>query len=160
MTEQRWNSVYKNLSLLKCNLRIKYEEWRIAWGRQELNRDKRHYPGCTTQSTKCSYCNISVETEHHIYTACPRLEQFWIDARNMVYLEWGILVPLNLKCNRLFGMEKERPDDLYNIFYRNVRYTIFNSRVTRHLPSPDMLEDLLLDELKRKYAGNRAAKQR
>ena len=107
MTERRWNSVYKNLSLLKCNLRIKYEEWRIAWGRQELNRDKRHYPGCTTQSTKCSYCNISVETEHHIYTACPRLEQFWIGARSMVYLEWGILVPLNLKCSRLFGMEME-----------------------------------------------------
>ena len=137
MTDRRWNSVYKNLSLLKCNLRIKYEEWRIAWGRQELNRDKRHYPGCTTQSTKCSYCNISVETEHHIYTACPRLEQFWIDARNMVYLEWGILVPLNLKCNRLFGMEKERPDDLLNIFYRSVRYTIFSSRATRHLPSPE-----------------------
>jgi hypothetical protein len=158
MTDRRWNSVYKNLSLLKCNLRIKYEEWRIAWGRQELNRDKRHYPGCTTQSTKCSYCNISVETEHHIYTACPRLEQFWIDARNMVYLEWGILVPLNLKCNRLFGMEKERPDDLLNIFYRSVRYTIFSSRATRHLPSPETLDELLIDELRRKYSGGRVEK--
>ena len=26
MTDSRWNSVYKNLSLLKCNLRVKYEE--------------------------------------------------------------------------------------------------------------------------------------
>ena len=52
MTDSRWNSVYKNLSLLKCNLRVKYEEWRIAWGRQELNRDKRHYPGCTSRPTE------------------------------------------------------------------------------------------------------------
>ena len=40
MTEARWDSVYINLSLLKLNLRIKYQDWRVAWGRQELNRDK------------------------------------------------------------------------------------------------------------------------
>ena len=39
MTETRWNGVYRNLAKTKCNLRIRYEEWRIAWGRQELNRD-------------------------------------------------------------------------------------------------------------------------
>ena len=55
-------------------------------------------------------------------------------------------------------VEKERPDDLYNIFYRNVRYTIFNSRATRHLPSPDMLEELLIDDLRRKYSGDRVGK--
>ena len=158
MSEPRWNSVYKSLSLLKCNLRIKYEEWRIAWGRQELNRDKRHYPGCTSQSTKCSYCNSSVETEHHLYTSCHRLEKFWREARNLTFLAWGIVVPLNLKCNRLFGMEKERPDDLLNIFYRNVRYAIFKGRETRHQPSLDLLEDLMLDDLRRKYAGKKVEK--
>ena len=158
MSEPRWNSVYKSLSLLRCNLRIKYEEWRIAWRRQELNRDKRHYPGCTSQSTKCSYCNSAVETENHLYTSCQRLEQFWRDARKWTFLEWGIVVPLNLKCNRIFGMEKERPDDLFNIFYRNVRYAIFKSRETRVTPSLDMLEELMLDDLKRKYAGKRVEK--
>ena len=67
-----------------------------------------------------------METKHHLYTACHRLEQFWRDARNWAFIAWGIVVPLNLKCSRLFGMEKERPEDLFNIFYRNVRYTIFN----------------------------------
>merc|ERR1712141_833086 len=65
---------------------------------------------------------------------------------------------LNLKCNRLFGMEKERPDDLLNIFYRSVRYTIFSSRATRHLPSPETLDELLIDELRRKYSGGRVEK--
>ena len=50
-------------------------------------------------------------------------------------------------------MEKERPDDLFNIFYRNVRYAIFKSRETRLPPRLDMLDDL-----KRKYAGKRVEK--
>ena len=50
-------------------------------------------------------------------------------------------------------MEKERPDDLLNIFYRSVRYAIFRGRETRHKPNLQLLEDLMLDELKRKYSG-------
>jgi len=60
--------------------------------------------------------------------------------------------------NRLFGMEKERPDDLLNIFYRNVRYAIFRGRETRHQPSFQLLEGLMLDDLKRKYEGDRLLK--
>ena len=39
-----------------------------------------------------------------------------------------------------------------------MRHTIFNSRATRHLPSPEMLEELLIDELRRKYSGDRVEK--
>ena len=160
MTEARWDNVYRNLSLLKCTLRVKYQDWRIAWKRQELNRDKRHYPGCTSQSTKCSYCNIALETEIHIYTQCTRTEIFWREARDWTFLTWGVLAPLNLKCVRIFGMEKERPDDLLNIFFRSTRYAIFRGRETRHMPSLQLLEDLMLDELKRKYSGGRLLKYR
>ena len=158
MTEARWDSVYKNLSLLKCNLRVKYQEWRIAWKRQELNRDKRHYPGCTPQSTKCSYCNMALETETHIYTQCTRLEPFWREARDWVFRTWGILPPLTIICNRLYGMEKESPADLMNIFYRSVRYAIYKGRVARHMPCLQLLQDLMLDELKRKYSAGRLSK--
>ena len=158
MSESRWESVYKNLSRLKCNLRIKYEEWRIAWGRQELNRDKIHYPGCTTQSAKCSYCTSSVETETHLYTSCEVLAEFWEEARKWTFLNLGVCAPLNLKCNRIFGMEKEKPDDLLNVFYRNARYAIYKNRETRHPPSLDLFEDLMLDDLRRKYAGKRIEK--
>ena len=107
MTEARWDNVYRNLSLLKCNLRVKYQEWRIAWKRQELNRDKRHYPGCTSQSTKCSYCNIELETETHIFTQCTRLEPFWREARDWTFLTWGVLAlgcfsKDTLKKNKMF----------------------------------------------------------
>ena len=57
-------------------------------------------------------------------------------------------------------MEKERPDDLLNIFYRSTRYAIFRARETRHMPSLQLLEDLMLDELKRKYSGGRLLKYR
>ena len=57
-------------------------------------------------------------------------------------------------------MEKERPDDLLNIFFRSTRYAIFRGRETRHMPSLQLLEDLLLDELKRKYSGGRLLKYR
>ena len=158
MTETRWNGVYRNLAKTKCNLRIRYEEWRIAWGRQELNRDKVHYQGCDLQSAKCSYCRLEIETEHHLYTSCSILELFWRKARDWTYRNWGVLPPLSLKCSRLFGMEKERPDDLLNIFYRNVRYAIFRGRETRHQPSFQLLEGLMLDDLKRKYEGDRLPK--
>ena len=158
MTETRWDGVYRNLAKMKCNLRIRYQEWRIAWGRQELNRDKVHYQGCDSRSAKCSYCNIEMETEYHLYTSCDITEVFWRKARDWTYLNWGVLPPLTLKCNRLFGMEKERPDDLLNIFYRNVRYAIFRGRETRHQPSFQLLEGLMLDDLKRKYEGDRLLK--
>ena len=32
----RWDQLYKNQSNLRCSLRVKYEEFRILWGRQEL----------------------------------------------------------------------------------------------------------------------------
>merc|ERR1711963_1106150 len=158
MTETRWNGVYRNLTKTECNLRIRYEEWRIAWGRQELNRDKVHYQGCDSQSAKCSYCHLEMETEYHLYTSCSMLELFWRKARDWTYLNWGVLPPLSIKCSRLFGMEKERPDDLLNIFYRNVRYAIFRGRETRHQPSFQLLEGLMLDDLKRKYEGDRLPK--
>ena len=158
MTDSRWDSVYRNIGRLRCNLRIKYEEWRIAWGRQELNRYKVHYPGCDLLSTKCSYCHHAMETEFHLYTECAILASFWDEARKWTFITWGICPPLNLKCARLFGMEKERPDDLLNIFYRNVRYAIFRGRETRCYPSFQLLEGLMLDDLKRKYAGGKLLK--
>ena len=33
----RWDQLYQNQSKLRCSLRVKYEEFRILWGRQELN---------------------------------------------------------------------------------------------------------------------------
>ena len=46
-----------NLSRLKCSKRVKYEEWRIVWGRQELNRYKDKYVLLKSgNSVACSYC--------------------------------------------------------------------------------------------------------
>ena len=45
-----------------------------------------------------------------------------------------------------------------DIFYRNMSYAIFKGRETRHQPSLDLLEDLMLDDLERKYAGKRVEK--
>ena len=55
-------------------------------------------------------------------------------------------------------MESERPDDLLNIYYRSVRYTIYRGREFRHLPNKEFFEGLMLNELKRKYSGNRLLK--
>ena len=158
MSETRWDKVYKNLSKVKCNLRIKYQEWRIAWGRQELNRERVHYQGGNLQVAKCSYCNLDIETEYHLYIECEVTEEFWRKARDWVFRKWAVLPPLSLKCSKIFGMENEKPDDLLNIFYRNVRYTIFKGRETRHQPCFKLLEELLLEELKRKYTGEKSKK--
>ena len=68
---ERFDNLYRNISKLRCNLRVKYEDFRILWGRQELNRYKSLYsslPG--GNSRMCSYCGQEVETELHLYVEC------------------------------------------------------------------------------------------
>ena len=69
----------------------------------------------------------------------------------------GLLV---LSGPRLFGLENEPPDDLFNIFYRCARYCIFSGRKRTTVPSVKFFVALVRDELKLKYAGNRILKYR
>ena len=58
----------------------------------------------------------------------------------------------------MFGMENEKPDTILNMFYRNVRYTIFIGRDSRYYPNIDYFEGLMLEDLRRKYAGTKISK--
>ena len=152
----RWDAVYRNQGRLRCNLRIKYEEWRIIWGRQELNRYKDKYaPLKGGNSTRCSYCREEVEDEIHLYIECGTLEEFWRTAKTWFTNSFGVVPILTLKGYRLFGMEKEPPNDLINIFYRCVRYSIYFQRKKSLIPSLKYFTNLVKDELKIKYGGTR-----
>ena len=155
----RWDSVYRNQSRLRCNLRIKYEEWRIIWGRQELNRYKDKYaPLKGGNSTLCTYCRLEREDELHLYVECDILRDFWLQAKNWFMNNFGVVPILTLRAYRLFGMEKEPPNDLLNIFYRSVRYSIFFQRKKSLIPSLRYFVNLVRDELKIKYGGTRFQK--
>ena len=54
-----------------------------------------------------------------------------------------------------FGLEKEKPNDLLNIFFRSVRYCIYRNRKYATGPSIEALEELLIDELDRKYGKDK-----
>ena len=86
---------------------------------------------------------------------CGQMQNFWEQAAKWYEILIGINPPLGLKVYRLFGQEKERPDDLNNIFYRTVRYAIFISRKYALGPTLEALEELLLDEFDRKYRRDR-----
>ena len=155
----RWDAVYRNQSRLRCNLRIKYEEWRIIWGRQELNRYKDKYaPLKGGNSTLCTYCRLEREDELHLYVECDILRDFWLQAKNWFMNNFGVVPILTLRAYRLFGMEKEPPNDLLNIFYRSVRYSIFFQRKKSLIPSLRYFVNLVRDELKIKYGGTRFQK--
>ena len=72
-------------------------------------------------------------------------------------MNFRVAPTLVLKGPRLFGLEKEPPNDLHNIFYRTwcVRYSIYNNRKKTILPSLKYFITLVRDELKIKYIGNR-----
>jgi len=55
----------------------------------------------------------------------------------------------------LFGLEKEQPQDLFNIFYRSVRYCIFKNRKKTFTPSLKYFITLVKDELRLKYNKNK-----
>ena len=83
------------------------------------------------------------------------MELFWQRAAAWTHINIGIKPPLGLKVNRLFGQEKEKPDDLFNIFYRTVRYAIYRNRKFALGPTIEAFEELLVDELDRKYKNDR-----
>ena len=62
---------------------------------------------------------------------------------------------LDLNGPLLFGLEKESPVDLHNIFYRSARYCIYSGRKKYAIPSVEYLKSLVRDELKYKYSGNK-----
>jgi len=155
-TSERFEKVYKNQSKLRCGLRIKYEELRIIWGRQELNRYKSKYNNFRgDNNTSCSYCNQSIEDEKHLYIECLTTNDFWEDAKEWFCGTFGAAPILRLNGPRLFGLENEPPDDLHNIFYRCARYAIFTSRKRAPEPSIRYFVSLVKDEFKLKYAGNK-----
>ena len=159
MTSERFNKLYKNLRKLKCGLRVKWQEFRIIWGRQELNRYKLNYNNTSGDSkTTCSYCGHYTEDEKHLYIDCHNTEGFWEDAYAWYECAFGVTPPLLLNGPRLFGMENEPPDDLLNIFYRCVRYTIYMGRKRVFYPELGLFTSLVKDELKFKYSGNRILK--
>ena len=155
----RWDSLWKNHSRLRCNLRVKFEEWRVLWGRQELNHYKDKYaplPG--GNSVACSYCHNEIETEKHLYVECEVTGEFWQSAKYWFSQVFRVNPTLALKGPRLFGLEKEQPSDLLNIFYRCARYCIYNNRNKTSLPSLEFFANLVRDELKIKYQGAKFTK--
>ena len=91
----------------------------------------------------------------HLYIECGTLEEFWRTAKTWFTNSFGVVPILTLKGYRLFGMEKEPPNDLINIFYRCVRYSIFFQRKKSLIPSLKYFVNLVRDELKIKYGGIR-----
>ena len=83
------------------------------------------------------------------------MELFWQRATAWTYQNIGIKPSLGLKVNGLFGQEKEKPDDLFNIFYRTGRYAIYCNRKCALGPRIEAFEELLVDELDRKYKNDR-----
>ena len=156
----RFDKVYRNLSRLRCNLRVKYEELRIIWGRQELNRYKSRYAnlGAANNSTRCSYCDQETENEFHLYVECVHGRIFMERAKTWFKETFRVAPSLVLNGPRLFGLENEPPDDLLNIFYRCARYTIYSGRKRSTTPRMKFFVALVRDELRLKYAGNRILK--
>ena len=154
--QKRWDSLYRNQAKLRCGLRVKYEEFRILWGRQELNHYKSRYASLQGgNSTACSYCNQNIETEMHLYVDCPITQCFWVAARRWFNNYIGVAPTIVLKGPRLFGLEKEPPNDLSNIFYRSARYCIYTNRKKTAIPSVQCMTSLVKDELKLKYSGKK-----
>ena len=158
-TPERFDKLYRNQSKLRCGLRIKYEELRVLWGRQELNRYKSKYNNLRGDNkTSCSYCGQFIEDEKHLYIDCFTTDDFWEDANEWYWRAFGVAPTLRLNGPRLFGLENEPPDDLHNIFYRCARYTIFTGRKRAPEPSIRYFVSLVKDELKLKYSGKKIIK--
>ena len=105
----------------------------------------------------------------HAHTVMMRLKQsficMWnvksqrnsgIQPENGILAILGFLLLLSYRSGPLlFGLEKEKPQDLFNIFYRSVRYCIFKNRKKTFKPSLRYFITLVKDELRHKYNKNK-----
>merc|ERR1712020_413375 len=74
----RWDNLYERNSHLKCNARIKWEEYRISIGRQELNwLYAKYQPHGDPILSLCSFCRTEEEDKIHLYTRCYIVDQYW-----------------------------------------------------------------------------------
>ena len=80
------------------------------------------------------------------------------EARKWFLNTFGVAPSLVLNGPRLFGLENEPPDDLFNIFYRSARYCIYSGRKRSTTPRIQVFIALVREELKLKYAGTRILK--
>ena len=157
LSPQVWNRIYINFSKMKTNFRVKFQEWRIFWFRQELRKWKQYYAlGENDKCPMCSYCKSEIEDEWHIYTQCSIINQFWDLAAQWFRSEIDKDLPRILLNNtKVFGFWNENPNDLSNIFLRSARYTIFKGRHIGVIPQVETLIPTVLDDLSKKYQKGR-----
>ena len=100
---------------------------------------------------------FQVETPQCVHIVPRKQKLSYIYTLNAILQEnlWRKHNTLTLKGPRLFGLENEPPDDLQNIFYRNVRYCIYINRKKACIPSLKYFKTLIRDELKLKFRGTR-----
>ena len=143
-------------SHLKCNARIKWEEYRISIGRQELNwLYAKYQPHGNPILSLCSFCRTEEEDEIHLYTRCYMIDEYWTESRLWYFTILGCKPPLRTSGPKIFGFEAEPWNSLENIFYRSVRYAVFKARHSRTPPDLTTLRGLVFDELERKYSHNK-----
>ena len=104
---ERWDNLYARNAHLKCKQRIKWEEYRISIGRQELNWCQPY--GDSIQS-HCSFCKSEEEDEIHLYTKCGIINQYRSESRLWYHLLIGCKPPLLTTGPKIFGFEAEPGD--------------------------------------------------
>ena len=100
-----WNRIYLNFSRMKTNFRVKFQEFRILWFRQELRKYKQYYAmDDNDRCPMCSYYKKEIEDEWHIYTQCWMINKFWDLAPNWFRSEIDKDLPRILLNNtKVFG---------------------------------------------------------
>ena len=135
---------------------IKWEEYRISIGRQELNwLYAKYQPHGNPMLSLCSFCKTEEEDEIHLYTRCYIVDQYWSESRLWYFTILGCKPPLRNSGPKIFGFEAEPWNSLENIFYRSVRYAVLKARHSRTPPDLITLRGLVFDELERKYSHNK-----
>ena len=155
--EKTWDKIYRLHAKTKTNSRIKFEEYRVIWSRQELRKNKELYAleGEDTDPN-CSYCKRHKETELHIYTQCTATQRFWNEAATWFRQNIDERLPRVIQDKpKIFGYWNERPDDNSNIFLRSARYTIFRGRKSGTIYTLKAFKSTLADELSYKYKGTK-----
>ena len=142
---------------MRTNYRLKFQEFRIIWFRQELRKYRQFYAmDDNDRCPMCSYCKTEIEDEWHLFTRCWVINKYWDLAATWFRSEIDKDLPRVLLNNtKIFGFWNEPPNDLSNIFLRCTRYTIFKGRHLGVIPQVETLIPIVLDDLTRKYQKGR-----
>ena len=120
-TAIEWETVYSNN--FKCNTESSLRAFQYQIVLRTVPTNKFLFRCGLSNTDKCYFCEVNVETIEHLFWHCPVVKTFWCKIKD------ELSMPLNINCQSvLLCYNKERNRNIYNFLFTIVKKYIYRTK--------------------------------